>query len=299
MSDKSAGNIMWRESLCLGNDVIDEQHRQLFKKALELLTEANSTKAERKQTCTSIILFLKDYAIKHFADEEAFQKSIGYKDFEIHKKIHDEFKKDVGYHEAKLVGSDFADNDVKEFTGMLIAWILYHVSDADQRIVKTQAEPEILHSYSEIVCYSISNMWDICSILDSELVKEIDTIVEISDDMFVIEAKLKGDATGHVTIVYPPDFVKYMVHSATGYEPETVGELEKSLLLTVSNFTFQTISELISKENDISCYALPSVVSSKYAIESDERLALDTGKGIVSVGITINIDPQCKKSAEN
>jgi len=292
MCDKSAENIMWRESLCIGDEVIDEQHRQLFKKAGELLAEVNSTKTERKQKCVEIILFLKDYAIAHFADEEAYQKSIGYKDFDMHKKIHDEFKKDVGHHEQKLIASDFADNDVREFTGMLIAWLLYHVSEADQRIVKTQEEPRILHSYTDIVSYSISNMWDICSILDSATVKETDSYVEVSDDMFVIEAKLKGDVTGHVVIVYPYDFVKFMVSSVTGYEPENIGELEKALLLTVSNFTFQTISKLIAKEEGAACYALPSTISSKYAIESEERLALDTGKGIVGVGVTINIEPK-------
>jgi len=287
MENATRENIMWREALRIGVDNIDEQHEGLFKKALELLDAVNSTGEERKQKCISIILFLKDYAIRHFADEEAYQESIGYKDFALHKKIHDEFKKDIGVQEKLLVESDFADKVVKEFTGMLIAWLLYHVSDADQRIVKETEEPEILHDYTDIVCESICNMWAICNILDSKNVKRVEIDFEPHDEDFVVWADLDGGASGHINIVYPPDFVKYLVTSATGFEPENIGELELSLLITVSNFIFQTISELISKDKSISCFAHPATISSKYAIDSHERIVLDTGKGVVGVGITL------------
>jgi len=65
--------IVWRDDLCLGDEKIDKQHESLFLKAMELYRAATSTGEDRKQKCVEIILFLKDYAIQHFADEEAYR----------------------------------------------------------------------------------------------------------------------------------------------------------------------------------------------------------------------------------
>ncbi|MCL2222885.1 MAG: hemerythrin family protein [Oscillospiraceae bacterium] len=280
--------LVWRDGLRLGDEKIDNQHESLFKKAMELHSAATGGGEDRKQKCIEIILFLKDYAVQHFADEEAYQQSIGYKDYEMHKKIHDEFKKDIGVQEKLLVDSDFADNVVKGFTGMLIAWLVYHVSDADQRIVKGAAKSKVLHSKTEVVCESICKVWNIMNILDSKDVTQVESDVEPLDEDIVVAAELGGDIAGNITIVYPLSFVMYLVKSSIGFEPETIGDLETSLLVTVSNFIFQNISELISEERKATCFAHPAIIASKYAIDTDQRIALDTGKGKVGVGITLD-----------
>ena len=279
----------WRKELCIGDEKIDQQHEELFRKAMELHGAATGGGEDRKQKCIEIILFLKDYAIAHFADEEAFQQSIDYKDFAIHKRIHDEFKKDIGVQEKLLVDSDFSDVVVKEFTGMLIAWLVHHVSDADQRIVKETPEPKILHSHTDVVCECIYNIWNVMNILDSSEVTRIDSDVEQLDGNIVVGGKLDGDINGNITIVYPLTFAKYIISSSIGFEPKVVGELEMSLLITVTNFIFQNISELISRDKNASCFAHPAAITSKYAVDTDERISLDTGKGIVGVGITLDI----------
>ena len=128
---------MWNESFRIGVENIDRQHKELFKKTEELLIEVRNESveyADRKEKCISTILFLKDYAVKHFADEEAYQISINYKDFDAHKKLHEKFVETVLQHEKKLTESDFAKTDVSEFAEMLVAWLLYHVVDADKKI---------------------------------------------------------------------------------------------------------------------------------------------------------------------
>ncbi|MDR2591104.1 MAG: hemerythrin domain-containing protein, partial [Oscillospiraceae bacterium] len=104
---------MWRESLCVGVDIIDNQHKQLFKKIEELLLEVNNKSVRNKVECIATIIFLKDYVVKHFADEEACMKSINYEDFEYHKALHEKFITTVAQHEKKMLASDFSDNDVK------------------------------------------------------------------------------------------------------------------------------------------------------------------------------------------
>jgi len=282
--------LVWRDELCLGDEKIDKQHESLFMKAMELYHAATSSAEDRKQKCIEIILFLKDYAILHFADEEAYQKSIGYKDFEMHKRIHDEFKKDIGVQEKLLVDSDFADSVVKGFTGMLIAWLVYHVSDADQRIVKEKVASKVLQSKTDVVCESICKVWNIMNILDSKDVTRVNSDVTPLDEDIVVAAELGGDIAGNITIVYPLSFVKYLVKSSIGFEPDSIGDLETSLLVTVSNFIFQNISELISEERKATCFAHPATIASKYAIDTDQRIALDTGMGKVGVGITLDYE---------
>jgi len=125
---------MWQETFCIGMDIIDKQHRELFQKTEELLNEVRDNSVKNKEKIVSMILFLKGYAVNHFADEEAYQLSIGYKGYDEHKKLHEKFVKTVLEHEKKMVDSDFAEKDVKEFTDTLAAWLLYHVIDADKKI---------------------------------------------------------------------------------------------------------------------------------------------------------------------
>ena len=47
---------------------------------------------KNKITCVEALKYLKSYAIKHFAEEEAYQLSIGYHGYKMHKKVHDNMR---------------------------------------------------------------------------------------------------------------------------------------------------------------------------------------------------------------
>ena len=87
-----------------------------------------------------ILGFLKEYVVYHFRDEEAYQQSIGYAGFEAHQREHQQFTQTVLAYEKKLIASHFALSDVKDLAGTVVAWLVYHVTDADQRIVSGQTE---------------------------------------------------------------------------------------------------------------------------------------------------------------
>ncbi|MCL2631117.1 MAG: hemerythrin family protein [Firmicutes bacterium] len=125
---------MWQDAFSIGVEHIDNQHKELFAKTGELLDELRANGMNNKDRCITTILFLKDYAIQHFADEEAYQISINYSGFAEHKKLHTQFLQDVLAFEQKMIDSDFAETVVKKFADWLVAWLLYHVVDADKRI---------------------------------------------------------------------------------------------------------------------------------------------------------------------
>ena len=285
--------MLWKDKLCIGVEAIDEQHKELFEKTEELLREVHDSVENRKQECIAAILFLKGYAVKHFTMEEAYQKSIGYTEFDAHKKLHEKFVETVLQHEKKMVESDFAEKDVKEFTGMLIAWLLYHVSDSDQKIgefarkeTREQLE-EMEFSHGAIIQSSVFDVLHKMAGLDSGPMKKVDACNETFDDAVVIEIALAGDISGFITLSYPAAFIKKLVYEMMSFEPETIGELELSALFEVSNIISGTVCEQIAKKKGIFCDMQPPLMSSRMDNVSDERVALDTGIGIIEADTTI------------
>ncbi len=81
-------DIEWRAEWESGNSLIDEEHRQLVDLSNNLLdvSLSNKTTAQMLEAVNALI----DHVAKHFSDEEAVLKSIGYPDLEAHARLHKE-----------------------------------------------------------------------------------------------------------------------------------------------------------------------------------------------------------------
>jgi hemerythrin-like metal-binding protein len=244
---------MWKEELRIGVDAIDEQHKALCRKTEELLRELNSSAADHKQKCIDAIVFLKGYAVRHFADEEAYQEKIGYKGLEAHRKLHAGFVQAVLLHEKNMTASDFAEKDVKAFTGMLVAWLLYHIADSDQKITHEPAQEKILHEHNDIVCYGICDTLNKMAGYDVRGMTVVSEHTETFADAVSVEVGLKEDVTGYIVLVYPVSFVKKFIGTIMGFEPDMIDELEISALYEVSNIIIGTICRQISRDMNIVC----------------------------------------------
>ena len=81
----------WQDRFSIGVDVIDQAHHRLFlivQKIMDLYVERH----EDKFACIEGIKYFKAYALKHFAEEEAYMRKIGYPGYQAHKKIHDRMR---------------------------------------------------------------------------------------------------------------------------------------------------------------------------------------------------------------
>jgi len=113
---------------------IDEQHTELFRIADEAYTVLKDEFISDKfDNIVAIIGRLKEYAIKHFADEEAYMQSIRYKKFLSHKIEHDDFIE-------KLEALDFDQMDRNQ-TETLVSlleflsdWLVHHILEKDKLI---------------------------------------------------------------------------------------------------------------------------------------------------------------------
>lgn len=129
---------LWKEEYRIGNEKIDEQHQELFRKVEELLSIAmTGNEAENKKECLEILAFLISYTIYHFETEEALQKAMEYVSYIEHVRIHEEFKNTVlSYKE--MVEKDFSKETLKKLAGTLMTWLTVHVCDCDKKIMKNE-----------------------------------------------------------------------------------------------------------------------------------------------------------------
>ena len=66
--------------------------------------------------CREGVKFLKNHSFVHFEHEEAYMKSIDYKDYEIHKRLHDDFRdKTLPALEQEMEDMGYSTESVRHF----------------------------------------------------------------------------------------------------------------------------------------------------------------------------------------
>lgn len=126
--------IQWQDRFNIGVENIDQAHRRLFsivQKMMDLYVE----KHENKFVCVEGIKYFKAYALKHFAEEEAYMRKIGYPGYLAHKRIHDRMKYEtLPELERALYDADFSTETVQRFIGVCTGWLTGHITIEDRAI---------------------------------------------------------------------------------------------------------------------------------------------------------------------
>ncbi|MDR1239971.1 MAG: hemerythrin family protein, partial [Treponema sp.] len=113
------------------NELIDEQHKQLFVAVNSLLKISNQGRDEELKKSLD---FLNEYTIKHFFDEEQLQLKYKYPDYPNHKKLHENFKamiRDLSHKWIMNGSSGLLTNDVKVKIG---DWLVSHIKGQDIKL---------------------------------------------------------------------------------------------------------------------------------------------------------------------
>lgn len=231
---KSGGttNMKWKNDYKLGDELIDSQHEELFRRVeslIDIIMRADA--ASRKQECIDAILFLKDYAVNHFAAEEAFQESRGYSYLEFHKAIHSSFVNTVLEAEQHLIGTDFSVPTIKEFCGFLSMWLIYHVAGADQKIVSDEpisvAEFALAVSYEDCVLESLKGVLDTIIGDSNDVTKSSERV----SDRNAVLIEIDYDETRVMRFVFPRITALSLVRIITNQDLAEVDELAYAVLL--------------------------------------------------------------------
>lgn len=122
--------IEWTDSLSIGVEEIDQQHRILITR---FNTFADAVRnGDTKESLNDILLFMWNYALFHFEAEEALMRKIAYPGIIAHIHDHHDFMgRQTWLYESLRIGSQGIAEETVEF---LQDWITRHVSCEDKKL---------------------------------------------------------------------------------------------------------------------------------------------------------------------
>lgn len=165
-------HIVWHDNYKIGVDFIDREHKQLFSTMNKLL-KISENEEKSEWVCREGAKYLRNHALEHFEHEEAYMRSIGYGDYEIHKRLHDNFRNDtLPALEQEMEESNYSLESIRHFLGVCIGWVVAHTQTEDLAITG-----------------KLKSKWaDIPHEEEKEALEQ--AIVQLVDDIFHLDAKM-------------------------------------------------------------------------------------------------------------
>lgn len=128
--------FVWTDQYNLGVDIIDKEHQKLFR-ILNKLLALGQEEGKGQWVCQEAIKYFKDHTLQHFQDEEDYMLSVEYHDYEMHKRIHDNFRTvTLPSLEKELAQTKYSANSIEHFIGVCAGWLIGHTLTSDQAIVR-------------------------------------------------------------------------------------------------------------------------------------------------------------------
>ncbi len=126
--------IKWKEDYRVGVDVIDEQHKELFRiagEAFDLLQ--NDFYLDKYDRIVNLIEQLKNYAAFHFKTEENYMEEIGYKRLLSQKVQHNDFIEKINQIDLEVIDEN-QDQYLLSIIEFAVDWIDQHILKVDKMI---------------------------------------------------------------------------------------------------------------------------------------------------------------------
>lgn len=174
----NSNQLMWQERFNIGVEVIDKEHQKLFGILRKLLTFSKDP--DKKQwVCQEGIKYFQEHAIKHFSEEEVYMASIGYHGYDMHRRLHDNFrKKTLPGIQKELEQTNYSDDAVEHFLGVCVGWLVGHTLTEDHAITGK----------------ALSKWVGLLPEEEQETMKQV--IIELLYEMFRLKAHLISESYG-------------------------------------------------------------------------------------------------------
>ena len=118
------------ESLITGNEMIDDQHKELISRISAFVSACEE--GESKTKAIKMLDYLDEYTNFHFSAEEKLQEEVAYPGIAQHKEKHEEFKttvKELYEYLEDLEGP--TDAFVEQVKEKVVDWLFYHIKTFD------------------------------------------------------------------------------------------------------------------------------------------------------------------------
>lgn len=299
MENLNQNHIKWNERLKVGVDYIDTAHEK-FLSVVRKLIRLNEEEQDDKWLCTEGMKFFKNYTIEHFAQEEAYMRSIHYEKYEEHKLLHDNWRNiTLPALERDLETSNFSPDSVRHFLSMCISYINIHIIMEDraitgafstERVVKRAEGTSDISILKEMISHFMQYMFS----LDTHLVSTYYSGEDFGKSIYykAIYTSQK-DEKFQLHFVFEENLVMYIESEVTGIK---VFKVSKMAITTIEQFAqgiiqylgtyFNSSSELkLEKSNMLTKEQFYNTFNSTLP---GYRLLFDTGHGYFAFCIDVS-----------
>ena len=174
-SRDTMSEVKWNDRFNIGVEIVDRAHKKLFSIVGKLLSLTEDAE-KQKHACQEGIKYFKSYTMKHFAEEEAYMRKIGYPDYEIHKSLHDNMQNHtLPALEQEMESQDYSAESIQHFLGICVGWLNAHIMIEDYAITGKTA-----HKWKH-------------KATEDELVSLEKAVIQTFHDLFRLEAELVSD----------------------------------------------------------------------------------------------------------
>lgn len=122
-------SLEWTESLSVGVDIIDEQHKELFRRFGDLVDACHE--GHGKEKITELLRFLDGYVVFHFGEEEKLMQHYGYPGIASHQHEHTSFINRLQHLKQNIDAQGPTQTLVTQTVRMLLNWIVKHIKSVD------------------------------------------------------------------------------------------------------------------------------------------------------------------------
>ena len=181
--------IVWNKSLEMGVESLDQEHQELFhisRQMLERMDARGHEASTRRFVLREGLRFINGYFDSYAAREEAYMKQIGYEGYALHRMLHDDFRRvQLPKYEKLLEKGDCTKEDVWNFIGYGVGWLLEHVATANLAIVGKGA-----------LSQSPKASTDDATTLEREINQLFTATLNIEANAKIVSKKYQGEAFG-------------------------------------------------------------------------------------------------------
>lgn len=135
---RGKGKFEFTDDFRTGIGLIDDEHKTLFdiiNRVRDAIDEP--MRSDKFDVIMKIIGELRDYTVRHFADEEKYMASINYSGLALQKAVHEAFidkVSDLDVHELSYAEEDQQTEYLESLVDFLADWLVNHIMNMDKKI---------------------------------------------------------------------------------------------------------------------------------------------------------------------
>lgn len=135
--------IEWTPELSVQNDIIDRQHQELLdrlRRFAVFLNQPHEFTFEDELESLKLLVFLLDYVVEHFSEEERLMLEADFPRFLAHRRKHSTYIENL-YNFKKRFREEGLSPSMRTILEQdIISWLIQHIRDDDIRIGQYLAE---------------------------------------------------------------------------------------------------------------------------------------------------------------